>query len=98
MTSVPTLRDYPMRYRNIHIREETPKKSGDLHARYNISDKNTKYFFFINSAKDIADFDGFDVTFVYSGTRDALADAETSTRNVFFLENDPTKLIPVLAH
>lgn len=89
--TVPTIRDYSLEYKNIKIYEKTPKPFKDLRLRYNIEDKQFRYFFFINSVDDIHKFNGFDVKFVYFGKKEDFLEQE-ATKHVVFIDNNPKKL------
>lgn len=89
--TVPTLKDYSLKYANLDVCEQVPRDSQDTLLKYGIQDKNAKYFFFINSAKDIHRFDGFDVTFVYWGSKENIKDCK-DTQNVLFLKENPMVL------
>lgn len=90
--TVPTLKDYSLKYTaNLDVFERVPRDSQDTSIRYGILDKNAKYFFFINSAKDVYRFDGFDVTFVYWGNKEDIKDCK-ETQNVLFLKGNPMVL------
>lgn len=86
--TVPTLKDYSLKYKALDVCEQVPRESQDVPLKYGIQDKNTKYFFFINSAKDLHRFDGFDVTFVYWGNKEDIKDYKEA-QNVLFLKGDP---------
>eukprot|EP00866_Antonospora_locustae_P000404 jgi/Antlo1/404/892 len=90
--TVPTLKDYSLKYTaNTDVCEQVPRNTQEISLKYGIQDKNAKYFFFINSVKDIHRFDGFDVTFVYWRSKEDIKDYK-ETQNVLFLQGNPMVL------
>lgn len=89
--TVPTTKEYALKYRDVKIYEKPPRPSKDMQVKYGVEDKSAKYFFFINSIDDMYDFAGFDITFVYFGKKEAIHQCEIA-KKVVFIDNEPRKL------